>query len=187
MGRQAAGRGDRVWRLASLLAVLVLALGACDDDDGGILIVSNPGGGGLRAVFVDCPDCSETVTLGAYGRYPLQSTDPAVANRLLASCGFVAISPPTNGAQVQGCSAGVDFVFIAGDLQAFRVRSGWRGRTDKGLAIGSSMQDVIAAEPGFVRADERTLLLDDGQRRAEASFSSDQRLVELIVGRGFRR
>jgi hypothetical protein len=170
--------------LRGLGIALALLLASCDDDDGGVLIAVNTGG--LRVVFVDCPDCKETVTLRAYGRYPLRGTDANVASQLAARCGFLVFSDPTS-TQVQGCSSGVDLAFVGGDLQAFRVRSGWDGRTESGIAIGSSMQDVLAAEPGFARVDERTLLLDDGDRRAEAGFASDQRLVELIVGRGFRR
>jgi hypothetical protein len=170
--------------LRGLAIASALLLATCDDDDGGVLIAVNTGG--LRVVFVDCPDCQETVTLKAYGRYPLRGTDASVAGQLAARCGFTAVRDPTS-THVQGCASGLDLAFIGGDLQAFRVRSGWGGRTDRGIAIGASMQDVLAAEPGFARVDERTLLLDDGDRRAEASFASDERLVELIVGRGFRR
>jgi hypothetical protein len=79
--------------LGVLLALLVLPLAGRHDDDGGVLIAVSTGG--LGAVFVDCPDCRETVTLRGYGRYPLRRTDPNVAN-FVARCGFVVATDPTS-------------------------------------------------------------------------------------------
>ena len=172
----------------ALAAVLLLALAACDSDEGGVLIVSNPGGGGFAAAFVKCPDCNDAVTLRSYGSFVFLGTDPVFGDALIARCGFV-VSPaaPGSSTQVQGCSGGVEFAIVSGQFRSYRVRNGWRGRTDSGFGIGSSVNDVLAAQPGFVQVDDLTYLLDNGDVRAEANFASDRTLSELIVGRGFRR
>jgi len=173
----------------ALAAVLLLALAACSDDDSsGVLIVSNPSGGGLTAAFVKCPDCNDAVTFRSYGSFVFLGTDPAFGDALLARCSFV-VSPaaPGSSTQVQGCSGGVEFAIVSGQFRSYRVRNGWRGRTDTGYGIGSSVADVLAAQPGFVQVDDLTYLFDDGDIRAEANFANDRTLSELIVGRGFRR
>jgi len=185
-------------RLAPFVATLALGLGTalglgltltgCDGDSSSAVIVDN---GRLSAGTLRCPDCKDAATLRSYGSFVFLGTDPVLADLLLSGCGFV-VSPdpsgmPSGARQVQGCGGGVEFAFFSGDFRAFRVRSGWTGQTDTGYGIGSTLGDVLDAQPGFVQVDDLTYLLDNGDVRAEANFAADRTLSELIVGRGFRR
>jgi hypothetical protein len=176
----------RTLLLALLASCSLAALGCNDDSSGGVIIVDN---GRLIAAFAKCPDCSDSVSLRSYGAFVFQGTDPLLGDALLARCGFVTSpnSTPGSSTQVQGCSSGVEFAIVSGQFRAFRVRNGWGGRTDTGFGIGASLDDVLRAQPGFVQVDTSTYLLDDGTLRAEANFGQDGTLVELVVGRGFRR
>src|SRR5262245_54080927 len=163
--------------LAAVLAVAV-ALAACGGggSSGGTVIVDN---GRLIAAFTRCPDCNDAVTFRSYGSFAFRGTDPFAPDALLARCSFT-LTPGTDR-QVQGCTGGIEFAFLSGEFRAFRVRSGWTGRTDTGIGIGSSIEDLLAAQPNFTRVDDLTYLLDDGaDLRVEANFGSDRRLVELI-------
>jgi hypothetical protein len=140
---------------------------------------------------VSCPSCDNTVTWTSYGPFNFErSGSDSTAREIISEFGWEVHNNHNGGSggtlQITSCEEGVILVWAFNEFHAYRVADGWAGRTQGGIRIGDTVEEVLLAEPFFTQVDDTSYMISDGDIRVEANFA-DNRLEELIVGRFFRR
>ena len=137
-----------------------------------------------------CPPASAGITWQRYGTFQLAAAGrDATARQLIGDCGWQIHQNHNGGVgdTLQVESEGRVFVWAFNRFAGFVVSSGWTGTTDRGVGIGSTRADVLAAHPRFQRITDTTYRIDDGDDRVTATFDSDGSLIEFYVGSYLRR
>ena len=167
----------------SICLGIFLVLAGCGGDGGS----GNSGSSGS-----ECPSCSAKTTDTSFGPFKFDAAgNDSTARRFVAECGFV-VSGGHNGGfgdtlQVIGCDGGIELVWAFEEFSAYRVSTGWRGQTNRGVKIGQTCADVFARDPRLGATCQSSILFVDGTTRIRAEFGTDGILDELIVGQYFRR
>ena len=142
-----------------------------------------------------CPSVSGDVTWSSYKIHQERNLvfgvdKDRIARRILANCNWQIFRGHEGGGgdslQIVSPKGEVVFVHAFDEFSGFRVTRGWKGKTEKGIRIGASVDQFLKAYPEFTK--EETSFLTTTYRSSksgvEAVFFRDK-LEELVVGRYF--
>ena len=131
-----------------------------------------------------CPSEGDDVTLKSYGRYVFGHVgDDSVARNIISECGWHVYAGHNGGfgdqLEVASPSEAVVLVWSWNNFEKMRLRSGWTGKTDRGVKLGDSQASVAAmypelgAGPSFDSTDQCV--------QFDAVFDKQGALAELTI------
>jgi hypothetical protein len=166
------------WKLPLAVACLTLALG-CD----AFKSLTEPDEPAV-AQRGECLSCGATVDSGGIGRFRLGMSD---ADWLPEKCGFTIYKGHVGGygntLEMTGCGIGIYLHWRYNSLAQVDLESGWSGRTDRGIRLGATRQEVLAA---YSRASScgtgESLKAVENGNAIVFDFSPDGTVARLVVG-----
>lgn len=109
-----------------------------------------------------CPSCDELLTWDTTGSNPItfgaMQTDSdwpdSYAQEMLNTCADWSIHDGHQGGigdtlETSSCNDGLVLVWAHETFWSIKLSTGWNGTTDKGISIGSSLEDFIKAYPDY--------------------------------------
>ena len=138
-----------------------------------------------------CPDTSSNITWNSFGNWQFKLCgDDEFAKQLITKCSWKIYDGHEGGeGEVLEIAADTNnsIVFCWADnvFRAFLVKNGWKGGTDKGIKIESSLEEFIEAYPDFVKLNNNIWIRNNEDEPVMVKFSSDSLLQEILVGSYF--
>ena len=134
----------------------------------------------------ECLSCGATVDFGGIGGFRLGMPD---ADWLVQSCGRAPILDGHAGGfgdtlEMTGCGAGIYLHWRYNSLAQIDLETGWSGRTDRGIRLGATLQEVLAAYPPAAPCGVgESLKAVDGGNAIVFDFAPGGTVIRLVAGR----
>lgn len=135
----------------------------------------------------ECPTSGDDVTWTSYGRFTIGGAgSDSTARDCISKCGWSVFGGNNGGVgntlQIASPNGGVVFAWANNSFSAFRLTSGWTGKTDRGVKIGDSEATFLSHYPEFGNAGPHHMMFTASSGEIDAYFSPNGALTELHIG-----
>jgi hypothetical protein len=139
----------------------------------------------------DCPSDKDNVSWTSYGRLQFGGSGPDLtARKIISHCSCNVFEGHDGGLfdtlELSPRSHSFVLVWAHNAFSGYRVTSGWKGVTDRGVRLGDSAATFQRLYPEFTVISSQLSTYNDGTIRVEAHFDPNGLLDEILVGNYFR-
>ena len=169
-----------------LFVIIILSIQSCNDDcpDSCNESPCTPS----DFFVLGCPDTSDNITWNSFGNWKFNLCgDDIFAKQLISNCDWKIYKGHEGGeGEVLEISAdtnnSVVFCWADNVFRSFLVTDGWKGKTEKGVKIGSKLDNFLSVYPDFEELSNNVWKNNSVEHPVLAKFSNDSILIEILVG-----